>query len=56
MPGGPATAMKDYALLGAILEHPEGLVFVKMIGPGALVKTSREKFIDFVKTAAQSLK
>ena len=56
MPGGPTTPMTDYALLGAILEHPEGSVFVKMTGPAALVKSSRDKFIGFVKTAAESAK
>jgi hypothetical protein len=56
MPGGPTTPMTNFALLGAILDHPEGLVFVKFTGPAALVKASRDKFIDFVKSAAQSVK
>jgi hypothetical protein len=56
MPGGPTTPMKDYALLGAILEHPEGLVFVKLTGPTAVVKANRQKFVDFVKDAAQTAK
>lgn len=51
MPGGPATVMENYALLGAIIEHPEGNVFVKMTGPAALVKDSRKKFLDFLATA-----
>lgn len=49
MPGGPATSNEDYALLGAIIEQPEGAVFVKMTGPAAIVKESREKFLAFVK-------
>lgn len=56
MPGGPTTALPDQALHGAILEHADGLVFVKMTGPGTVVKAAREKFVDFVKNAAQSLK
>jgi hypothetical protein len=56
MPGGPTTAMKDYALLGAILESPEGLVFVKLTGPAEVVKANRQKFVDFVKDAAQTAK
>ena len=51
MPGGPATVMENYALLGAIIEHPEGNVFVKMTGPAPLVKDSRKKFLDFLATA-----
>jgi hypothetical protein len=51
MPGGPVTQMENYALLGAIIEHPEGNVFVKMTGPAPLVKESRKKFLDFLATA-----
>jgi hypothetical protein len=56
MPGGPTTPMKDSALLGAILEHPDGAIFVKFTGPAALIKANREKFVDFVKDAAQNPK
>ena len=56
MPGGPTTPMKDYALLGAILESPEGLVFVKMTGPAELVKSKRTQFIDFVTAAVKAAK
>ncbi|MEI9895367.1 MAG: hypothetical protein WDN28_16135 [Chthoniobacter sp.] len=51
MPGGPTTTLENYALLGAIIEHPEGNVFVKMTGPAPLVKDSRKKFLDFLATA-----
>jgi hypothetical protein len=51
MPGGPQSAMENYALLGAIVEHGDGNVFVKMTGPAALVKGSRQKFLDFLATA-----
>ena len=56
MPGGPATPLPDQALLGAILDHPEGAVFVKMTGPAALVKKSRDRFIEFIKTAVSAAK
>ena len=51
MPGGPATVMENYALLGAIIEHADGSVFVKMTGPAALVKELRKKFLDFLAAA-----
>jgi hypothetical protein len=54
MPGGPTTPVADQALVGAILESPDGNVFVKMTGPEALVKATRQKFIDFITTAAKS--
>jgi hypothetical protein len=51
MPGGPVTALDNYALLGAIIEQPDGNVFVKMTGPAALVKSFHKKFLDFIATA-----
>lgn len=51
MPGGPTTVMENYALLGAIIEDSEGNVFVKMTGPSALIKDSRQKFLDFLGAA-----
>jgi hypothetical protein len=51
MPGQPTKSLDDYALLGAIIESEGGAVFVKMTGPTATVKASRQKFIDLVKTA-----
>lgn len=56
MPGGPSTPVPDQALLGAILENPDGNVFVKMTGPIALVNTTRQQFIDFVTAAAATAK
>ncbi|HEX8296969.1 MAG TPA: hypothetical protein VF593_11745 [Chthoniobacteraceae bacterium] len=53
MPGGPSTPLENQALLGAIIGKAEGNVFVKMTGPAELVKSSREKFMEFV-TAALS--
>lgn len=52
MPGGPSTPpLENYALLGAIIEHKDGNVFVKMTGPAALVKSNRQKFLDFLAAA-----
>jgi len=48
---GIAEEQPGAALLGAIVEHPEGAVFIKMTGPAALVKASREKFLSLVKSA-----
>jgi hypothetical protein len=50
---GVTEDQKDFALLGAILEHADGPVFVKMTGPVALVKESKEKFIALVKSATE---
>jgi hypothetical protein len=44
MPGGPTTPMADYALYGAILESPQGDVFVKMTGPAELVNAAAANF------------
>lgn len=55
MPGAPATPLSDHALLGAIIEHPDGPVFVKMTGPAAVVNDARAKFLEFI-TAATSKK
>lgn len=51
MPGGPTTPLENQALLGAIIEHGDGNVFVKMTGPAALVKESRQKFLAFLASA-----
>jgi hypothetical protein len=56
MPGGPTTPMQNYALLGAIMESPEGLVFIKMTGPAELVKAKHAQFVDFVTAAAKGTK
>ncbi|HEY2343441.1 MAG TPA: hypothetical protein VGH90_10445 [Chthoniobacteraceae bacterium] len=54
MPGGPTKEVPNQALLGAILESADGNVFVKMTGPEDLVKATRQKFIDFITTAAKT--
>jgi len=50
---GITDELPDAALLGAILENPEGAVFVKMTGPAPLVKASRDQFLALVKSATE---
>jgi hypothetical protein len=54
MPGGPTTPMSGYALCGAILESPDGNVFIKMTGPEAVVRSSSEAFKKMVSEAAKN--
>jgi hypothetical protein len=52
MPGGPTTPKADYALLGAIVEAPDGSWFFKLTGPVKTVTKAREEFtalLDSVK-------
>jgi hypothetical protein len=49
MPGAPApTAREDWALLGAIVETPDGPWFFKMTGPRATIESARRGFDDLV--------
>ncbi len=50
MPGGPTTPMQNYGLYGAILESPQGDVFIKMTGPAALVKAAAADFEGLVQS------
>ncbi len=50
---GITEELPDAALLGAILEHTEGAVFVKMTGPAPLVKASHDQFLALVKSATE---
>jgi len=52
MPGGPVSALKNYALLGAILQHTDGDVYVKMTGPAATVDAAAEEFEQMILRAA----
>lgn len=45
------TAKEGYALLGAVIPHEGGDVFMKMTGPGADVKKSQEDFKKLIETA-----
>lgn len=51
MPGGPTTPLKDFALLGVIIESPNGDVFIKFTGPSEIVKTASGAFEELVKSA-----
>ena len=53
MPGGPTTPQPNSALLGVILESPNGDVFVKMTGPGDVVKANAQNFEDLIKSALE---
>jgi hypothetical protein len=54
MPGGPTTPMTGHALCGAILESPDGNVFIKVTGPAATVKSASEAFKKMVSEAAKN--
>jgi hypothetical protein len=54
MPGGPTKPMTGYALCGAILEGPNGTVFVKMTGPESVVKASTDAFKKMISEAAKA--
>jgi hypothetical protein len=51
MPGGAQTPQPGSALRGAIIESPEGDVFVKMTGPAALVKSTEGEFRKLIESA-----
>ena len=49
--GGKVVERPDYAMIGAILVHPEGRkYFVKMTGPASVVKANREAFVKMIKS------
>jgi hypothetical protein len=49
--GGKVIKRTDWGMTGAILEHPNGqLYFVKMIGPGDVVKANREAMMTMLKS------
>jgi len=51
MPGGPRTPQAGSKLLGAILESPEGNVFVRLTGPAATVKGADADFRKMIESA-----
>ena len=51
MPGAPASAQENYALLGAIMEDAGGTVFIKVTGPKATVQAATPKFFEFLAAA-----
>ena len=54
MPGGPTTPLPNQALHGAILQHADGDVYVKMTGPEAIVKAAAEAFQKMISGAAEA--
>ena len=50
MPGGPTAPMEDYGFYGAILESPQGDVFIKLTGPAAVVKAAAADFEALVQS------
>jgi hypothetical protein len=53
MPGGPKTPQPGTKLLGAILESPNGNVFVRMTGPIATVKSADADFRKMIESAVK---
>jgi hypothetical protein len=51
MPGAPKTPQAGTKLLGAILENPNGNVFVRMTGPAATVKAADSDFRKMIESA-----
>ena len=53
MPGGPKTPQPGSKLLGAILESPDGNVFVRMTGPIATVKAADADFRKMIESSSK---
>lgn len=51
MPGQPTTPLEGQALLGAILESPNGDVYIKMTGPAPTVEKAEPAFVQMVRAA-----
>ena len=49
-PGGPKTPMKDHLLLGAIVEHTAGSVFIRLTGPASLGADTEKTFRTLVES------
>lgn len=52
MPGTTPVPLENQGLRGAILESPNGDVYVKMTGPQATVEAAETPFIEMVRKAA----
>ena len=51
IPGQPTTPLEGQALLGAILENPNGDVYVKMTGPAPTVEKAEPAFVQMIRSA-----
>lgn len=49
-PGQTASAKEGQRLLGAIIDSPQGLVFLRVTGPEATVAANRDAMLGFLKT------
>lgn len=54
MPGTPSVPLEGFAMRGAILESPQGDVYVKMTGPLSLIETSAADFEKMISAARRS--
>jgi len=54
MPGTPSVPLEGFALRGAILESPQGDVYVKMTGPSSLVEAAAADFRKMVSDARRN--
>ena len=51
IPGQPTTPLEGQALIGAILESPNGDVYIKMTGPAPTVEKAEPAFVQMVRSA-----
>ncbi|MBI5386379.1 MAG: hypothetical protein HZA90_17045 [Verrucomicrobia bacterium] len=56
MMGHPTAAIPNAMLLGAIIESKDGNVFIKLTGPAALVKASKDEFTKMTESAVKEQK
>jgi hypothetical protein len=55
MPGGPTSAMPDYALMGAMVGNEgDNIIFIKMTGPKGLVKSATADFKKMVESGLKN--
>jgi hypothetical protein len=50
MPMGPQTPKSDFALLGAIVEGPQGNIFFKLTGPQNTIEKSKPQFDTLIQS------
>ena len=51
MPGQPVTPLSHQSLLGAILESPQGDVYLKMVGPSSATDQAESAFVQMIRAA-----
>jgi hypothetical protein len=50
MPGAPTTAKPNQRMVAAIVDHPTGPHFFKMVGPDASVKEAKAAFVTMIES------